>query len=205
MLFRILCMLVALMIVVASEPGAPSQEKSSGTDNVPKQVKEDLGEQTVAILSGATKVDVFRLDKKIALKATPKTIGADQLQFMITATGKERDKEFVAKVRAVLFDEATRELSGASGFRGDVAYRLWKEKESVTVIIDFQGSQFLVVPRDADGKEGKVAFGGFLLNPKLFKGVKELAVTAFPDDAKLKALKEVRVEGTDLFNPPVEK
>ena len=184
--------------------------KKDQANKVPKQVVKDLGEKTIAILSGATKVEVFRLDKLPGPDTTPKTIGIDKMQFTITATGKEMDKVFAAKVRALLFDKATRTLSGASGFRGDIALRLWKNKESVTVIVDYEGSQFLVVAGDAEGKQTYIAYGGFLFNAKgnfddgtLFGKVKALAVEAFPDDAKLKALKKVEVEAADP--PPVKK
>jgi hypothetical protein len=182
--------------------------KGDQPTKVPEKVQKDLGERTIAVLSGATRVEVFRLEKQLGPKATPKTIGTDKLQWTITATGKEKDKEFAAKVRALLFDEATRTLSGASGFRGDVAFRLWKDKESVTVIIDFDGSQFLIVTRDAEGKELHTAFGGFLFDAKgefdkgeLFARVKALAVEAFPDDARLKGLKKVEVDFVDPLKP----
>jgi hypothetical protein len=204
--------LLALLALGMVRPDVGAQDKRPEAAKVPEQVMKDLGERTVAVLSGATRVEVFRLEKWPGQNATPKTIGIDKLQWAITATGKEKDKEFAAKVRALLFDEATRTPSGASGIRGDVAFRLWKGKESVTVIVDFEGSQFLVALGDAEGKQSFVAYGGFLFNAKgdfddgtLFGRVKALAVEAFPDDAKLKALKKVEVEGTDLFKPPVKK
>ncbi len=177
---------------------------------VPAKVVKDLGKEAVAILSGATKVEVFRLEKRPVQKPAKNTIGMDGLQFPITATGKEQDAKFAAKVRDVLFDEATRTKSGAGGVNGWVAFRLWKEKESVTVVVDFEGSSLFIASWDADGKQVKAAGGGFLFNAKgdfddgkLFARVKALAVEAFPDDAELKALKKAEVDG--LFNPPIKK
>ena len=136
--------------------------------------------------------------------------GADTLQFAITATSKEKDEKFAAKVRAFLFDEATRTHSGAGGFRGDVAFRLSKEKESVTVIVDFEGSQFLFVTRDAEGVQTGCSYGGFLFDKKgnfdkggLIASIKALAVEAFPDDAAIKALKKVEVDV--IPDPPKKK
>ena len=176
---------------------ARAEDKKPKEIKVSAKVVEDLGEKAVAVLSGATKVEVFRLDKKILDKAGANTIGGDMFQFSITATGKEKDEKFAAKVRAFLFDEATRTPSGAGGFRGDVAFRLTKEKESVTVIVDFEGSQFMVVPRDGEGMQTSIIYGGFLFDKKgnfdkggLFARVKALAVEAFPDDAAIKALKK---------------
>jgi hypothetical protein len=199
---------LALLASGRSQPSAWAQDKRPEAVKVPEKVKKDLGERAVAILSGATKVEVFRLEKWPGQKATPKTLGADKLQWTITATGKQKDKEFAAKVQALLFDEVTRTPSGASGFRGDVAFRLWKEKESVTVVVDFEGSQFLVVTRDAEGKQIKTAVGGFLFNAKgefdkgdLFARVKALAVKAFPDDKEIRALKKVEIDFVDPLKP----
>jgi hypothetical protein len=194
---------LAALVLVAPTRSAPKPAKVP--EKVPEKVKKDLGERTIAILSGATRVEVLRLAKWPAQKPKPPSVGADKLQWSITATGKEKGKPFATKVRALLLDEATRTLSGASGFRGDVAFRLWKEKESVTVVVDFEGSQFLVVARDVKGKQINTAFGGFLFNAKgafdtgdLFARVKALAVEAFPEDAKIRALKKVEV---DFVNP----
>jgi hypothetical protein len=201
-------LMLALLAIGVGQPDARAQDKRTEAIQVPDEVKKDLGEGTIAIMSGATKVEVFRLEKWPAQKPNVPSIGIDNIQFSITATGKEKDKKFAAKVRALLFDVATRTLSGASGFRGDVAFRLWKDKESVTVIVDFEGSQFMVLVGDADGKQTCAAFGGFLFNAKgefdkgdLFARVKALAVEAFPDDAKIKALKKVEVDSVDPLKP----
>ena len=189
-------LILAVLALGASVPDTRAGDKNPKEVEVPAKVQKDLGEKAIAILSGATKVEAFRLDKKILAMPGKNTIGADTLQFAITATGKEKDGKFAAKVRALLFDEATRTPSGAGGFRGDVAFRLTKEKESVTVIVDFEGSQFMVVPRDGEGMQTSIIYGGFLFDKKgnfdkggLFARVKALAVEALPDDAAIKALK----------------
>jgi hypothetical protein len=199
---------LALLLIVSATGESAARDESPDPIKVPEKVKKDLGERTIAILSGATRVEVFRLAKWSAKKPKPPSIGADKIQFPITATGKEKGKEFAAKVRALLFDEVTRTPSGASGLRGDVGFRLWKGKESVTVVVDFEGSQFLIVTRDAANTQDHVAFGGFLFNAKgefdnggLFARVKALAVEAFPDDKALKALKKVEVEFVDPLKP----
>src|SRR5262249_29114862 len=147
-------------------PARPEDKPAKAPEKVPKAVKKALGEETIAILSGATRVEVFRLAKQPGKNATDKTLGADGTQWAFTATGKEKGKKFAAKVRSLLFDEATLQSSGASGARGSVAFRLWKEKKSVTVVVDFEGHQFLIVTRDARGKQVKSAWGGFLFDAK---------------------------------------
>jgi hypothetical protein len=200
---------LVLALIVCGTGESTARDESPEPAKIPEKVKKELGERTIAILSGATRVEVFRLAKWPAPKPKPPSVGSDKLLFSVTATGKEKGKAFAAKVRAVLFDEATRTLSGASGLRGDVAFRLWKGKESVTVVVDFEGSQFFVVARDAGGKETHLAFGGFLFNAKgefdnggLFARVKALAVEAFPDDKAIRALKKVEVDFVDPLKPP---
>lgn len=205
-------LILAVLALGASVPDTRAGDKNPKEVEVPAKVQKDHGEKAIAILSGATKVEAFRLDKKILAMPGKNTIGADTLQFAITATGKEKDEKFAAKVRVLLFDEATRTHSGAGGFRADVAFRLFKGDESVTVVVDFEGFQFLVVTRDAKGKQLGGAYGGFLFDKKgefdkggLFTTVKALALEAFPDDAELKALGKIEVDATDLLNPPVKK
>ena len=126
----------------------------------------------------------------------PKTVGDDRQQWEIVETGKEKGKEFAAKVRALLFDEATSQPSGASGLpANEVAFLLWKDKESVTVLVDFSRHTLTVVTRDADGKQTNVATGGFILTAKgvldkkgeLRARVVALAAEAFPDEEAFKA------------------
>src|SRR5262249_6476060 len=122
------CTLPALVLAViasgTSEPSAWAQDKRPEAVKVTEKVRKDLGDRAVGILLDATRVEVFRLAKLPGEKLKPPSVGADKLQFSITAAGKEKGKEFAAKVRRFVFDEATRTLSGASGFRGDVAFRL---------------------------------------------------------------------------------
>ena len=193
--FTLPTFLLALLVLETPVPNAWAEDKRPKEVKVPAKVEEDLGKEAIAILSGATKVEVFRLEKKIVPPGVS-TIGEDTIQFSITATGKEKDEKFAAKVRAFLFDEATRTHSGASGFRGDVAFKLYKGEASVTVIVDFEGSQFLLVTRDAKGKQVGASYGGFLFDKKgdfdkggLFARVKALAVEAFPNDKAIKTLK----------------
>jgi hypothetical protein len=198
---RVLCALFAALAVAGlGRPDARAQDRRPEPVKVPAKVEKDLGARTVAILAGATKVETFRLEKWPKADPAGPAVGADKLLFPVTATGKEQGEAFAAKVRAVLFDEATRTPSGASGVRGDVAFRLHKGGETVTVVVDFEGSSLLVVTRDAAGKQAHVAFGGFLFDAagdfdrgELFARVHGLATEAFPDDAALRALKKVEV------------
>jgi hypothetical protein len=204
--------------VSKSEEKEPSKDTKE-PDKVSEKLKKHFGQKTIDILSGATKVEVFQLEKEKAVrKTTPKTIGTDDERWIITNTGKEKDKEFAGKVRQFLIDEPLRLIDemiikrwGAlgSGVRADVAFQLWKEKESVTVIVDYDQCYCLIITRDAEGKQTKINGVGFRYNAKdeyddgtLFARAKSLAVEAFPDDKKIKSLKQPE---EDYFPPVGDK
>jgi hypothetical protein len=191
---------LTLLIGVAGHTGARAEDKPPGVVKIPEKVKKDFGERTIDILSGATKVEVFRLGDRVGKKEVAKALEG----WTVTETGKEKGKAFAAKMRGFLFDEATRIPSGAGGFSADVAFRLWKEKESVTVVVDLRGHSFRVRAYDADGKQIAIAGGGFLFNAKrefdsgeLFARIHGLAVEAFPGDEKLKGLKKPEIISPD--------
>lgn len=188
--------ILALTIWGWGEPNARAEDKRPEAVKVPEEVVKHLGERTVAILSGANRAEAFRLEKQPVAKAGKDTIGLDGLQWTIKSTNNKLDAKFAARVRALLFDESTTIPSGAGGARGWVAFRLWKEKESVTLVVDFEGYHLYLVTRDAEGKQIHTATGGFLFNATtqdvdngvLFARIKALAVEAFPKDADIKAL-----------------
>jgi hypothetical protein len=150
-----------------------------------EKVKERLGDKTIAILRGATKVDVFRISPNMAKKDEEKQIGG----YPITATGAEQKKEFAAKLAAVLLEEKTYFGQQARCFNPGVAFRLWKDKESVDVVICFACTDLRLVSRDADGKEIKSTSGAF--GPDI-QPLLKLAKEAFPDDKEIQGIKEVK-------------
>jgi hypothetical protein len=149
------------------------------------KLKEKLGEKTVAILSGATRVEVFRIDKAQPKKEGDKEIGG----IAITATGKEQGKELVSRLTPLLFNDRT--------FFSDpkykchdpgVAYRLWKDKESVEVLLCFRCRNLSVTAKDADGKVIHKAFGNF--EDAMFGPLAKVAKEALPEDKEIQALPE---------------
>jgi hypothetical protein len=191
--------IIVLGIIVQCQQPAGARPEGSKEAEASEKVKNKIGTRATEILSGATKVEVFRLDPKRVQVDPPKTIGDDRWQCKIVTTGKEQGKEFAAKVRALLFDEATTQPSGAGGPPVyTVAFRLWKDKESVTVLVDFSDHNLTTVTHNAEGKQTHSARGGFILNLNghldeegaLRARVVALALEAFPDDEDIKALKE---------------
>jgi hypothetical protein len=191
---RVLGLLALAFVLLTDGQAAPKPAESM---KAPEKVKKDLGEKTIAILNGATRVEAFRLNGLAKVPGTDALLAFDGQYWKISAAAKEKDSKFAARLREFLYDEGTRTLSGASGFpENAVAFRAWKGKESVTVLVDFKRFSFTVITRDAKGKQVKAASGGFLFSAKgkfddgtLWSRIKGLAVEAFPDDKALRALK----------------
>lgn len=155
----------------------------------------NLGKPAIDILSHPTRVEVLRL-KRAESKDQANLVGRNpEEKFTITATGKEQGTEFAAKLKELVLDEGTTRSSHMGVFQADVAFRAWKNDESVTAIVNFGGSSFLLLVRDGAGKLVKSVEGGLLFNKngkfdngELFEKAKSLAIAAFPED---KALQEV--------------
>jgi hypothetical protein len=163
---------------------------AKGAEKAPsKEVKERLGDKTVAILQGATRVEVFRIDPDVSAKGA-KRIGG----YAITATGKERDKEFTGKLADALLDDGTYFGDQAKCFEPGVAFRLWKDKESVEVVICFHCANLKITAKGATGEPvddgGSPKIGGFAGDKGSYGRLANLAKEAFPDDKDIQALKD---------------
>ncbi len=161
----------AISLLRADDPSKPTEK-----------VNKHLGDYTIAILQSATKVEVFRVEPNKAEKPEDKQIGG----YPIKATGTEQKKAFAAKLAAVLVDEKTLFGQQARCFTPGVAFRLWKDKESVDVIICFACENLRLIARDADGKEIKNTSGAF--GPDI-QPLLKLAKEAFPDDKEIQGIK----------------
>lgn len=174
--------ILALLLVAA--PRAHAEEPK-----VSAKVKKHFGENAVQILAGATKVEVFRVESKPGAKPGPddKTVAG----FRITATGKEQDAKFAAKVASVVLNEKSYIWDAAKGciFQPGVAFRVWKGDESVIIVICFSCDQVQVLTADKDGKLGKPVWGE---SDPGRPGLVKLAKAALPDDKDIQKLKEQR-------------
>ena len=180
---RLLVLLLA-GLTICSWAVANGAEKEPG-----KKVKELLGDKTIAILQSAARVEVFRIDPDDSAKG-PKRIGG----YAITATGKELDKEFTGKLADVLLDDATYFGDQAKCFEPGVAFRLWKDKESVEVVICFHCANLKLTAKgvkgDAIDDDGHPKSGGFGSTEGSYGRLAKLAKEAFPDDKDIQALKD---------------
>lgn len=174
MMRRLFCCAAALALLTAAGRG---DDKTKVSDKLQKQ----LGNEALAVLDGATRVEVFRIKPR-------KEAAKEQIAgYPITAPGKEQGKEFAAELASVLKDDKTWFGTGARCFIPGVAFRVWKDKESVDVIICFGCSNFHLVARDAAGKEVRMTGGAFgPTNGPLLK----LAKKAFPDDKEIQGIVE---------------
>jgi hypothetical protein len=147
--------------------------------------KQGLPEAARKILSGATRVECFRIDPRTSDSGDEKPGGKAIDGYPITATAKEQGRAFAGKLVDALNDEKSYGPPARCFFPG-VGLRVWKGKESLDVIICFSCSNFYVVARDEDGKEvARTAQAGF--DAAITSWVK-LARQAFPDDAAIQKL-----------------
>lgn len=162
--------------------------KPAGDAGPAPEVRGLLGDRTLAVLDGVTRAEVFRLKAERVAQppGSAKVEGAGG--FPILSTGKPRDARFAARVAAVLRDKGTYEFDRPKGcvIRPGVAFRLWKGKESVDLILCFECNILVVDARDEAGKPVHRAIKDFDPGrPALVK----LAREAFPDDPEIRALR----------------
>src|SRR5271156_1276059 len=106
--------------------------------------KKSLDSRTTAILAGATKVEVFRIDPISGHmpKSTRKEGEKRIMGFLVIAQGKDQGKEFADKLSQILFDRATYSDQISMCFDPGVAFRVWKDDEALDVLICFKCNNF---------------------------------------------------------------
>jgi hypothetical protein len=158
-----------------------------GCAGEPRKQKE-LDDRTAPILSGGTKVEVFRIDggsEKAAptvIKAGDPTMGG----YSILSKGKDQTPEFAARLNDLLTDSRTYTDQYAACFMPGVAFRVWKSDECVDVIICFRCHNFYLGPPSDEKVMENATFSGSSNAGQLIR----LAKDAFPDDQEIQALKD---------------
>ncbi len=149
--------------------------------------KNRLGSRTMAVLAGATKVEVFRLDgQEIFFAPQPRPEGEKRVGgYLVTAQGQDQGKEFADRLADILADERTYSDARPTCFRPGVAFCVWKGEEVVDVLLCFQCSNFYCGP-PKDPADDNACFKDSPRRPDLVRLAKE----AFPDDKEIQALKE---------------
>jgi hypothetical protein len=103
----------------------------------------------------------------------------------VTAQGKDQGKAFAAKLARILRDEKTYSTTFAACFTPGVAFRVWKEKDCVDVIVCFKCLNFYCGPTTEHATEN----ASFVDTPAS-AGLARLAKAAFPGDREIQALDE---------------
>jgi hypothetical protein len=144
--------------------------------------------RTKAILAGATRVEVFRIDgKNDPPGPTPRAPGDPTVGgFAILSRGEDRGQEFAARLATILLSDTTYSDRFASCFWPGVAFRVHRGEECIDVIICFKCQNFYLGP-PADRLVSETAsFAGSPAGPRLVRLAKE----AFPQDKDIQGLEE---------------
>src|ERR1700722_1843956 len=100
-----------------------SSATSSAVPDPPAKLRERYGDKTIAILKGAKRVEVFRIDSRGRLE--PGTSEKDEKPgdrfggYKVTAKGADQGEAFAKKAAAVLLDGKNFELDMAKGCKFD--------------------------------------------------------------------------------------
>jgi hypothetical protein len=106
--------------------------------------------------------------------------------YAILARGKDQGQDFAAKLTDILTDDKTYMSTFAGCFWPGVAFRVWKDEDSVDLIICFKcGNFYLGPPTDKRGMEN-ASFAGSPNRGHLVR----LAKDAFPDGEEVQKMKD---------------
>lgn len=160
----------------------------------PKQVpvgilaKAELGPQAVSILSGATRVEAFRIDssRDNAQDSAKASSNPTILGYKITATGKEQGAVFASRLASVLLDDrAYQGIGDLCMFQPAIALRAWHGQEYINIVICLHCGDIVLDAIDASGKTVSETFPRFYtIAPQLTPLLKE----AFPEDRLIQGL-----------------
>lgn len=149
-----------------------------------------LGDRAVAILQGATRVDVFRIDPTLLPPKSGvrerKTIG----NYEVLSEGRPNGKAFAARLASVLFSQPINNMA-ASCFGPNLALQSWKGRESVIVLVCFHCNNVAIYTTHPTGKLAPTTGSGgihsfWFSRPEMV----ELAKEAFPDDLEIQQLQD---------------
>jgi hypothetical protein len=147
------------------------------------KTKSPLHPQTEAVLTGATKVEVFRINGR---EDAPKSRGKNGIcGYPIISRGKDQGPEFAAKLADILTDGRSYSKTYAHCFEPGVVFRVWKGEEVIDVVICYKCDNFYCGPPVKTALEN----GSFWHSPAKPRLVR-LAKEAFPDDSEIQALVE---------------
>lgn len=150
--------------------------------------RRELGDQTIAILNGATRVETFRLnDSRDGDQVKEGTIGEEIVDYPLISQGPTLGPSFAAKVSKAVQDPRTfASLNDTTCLiNPGIAFRVWYGPECAEVIVCFHCGQMLITSKNAQGHKLHTTYTEFRLMRAEFLA---LAKKAFPGDQEIQRL-----------------
>ena len=178
--------------IIAWEVYGPLREFSGRFEQNPLQkIVDRLGPNTVRLIQGADRVEVFRLTGE-AYETPPMTNGAHIDEWVLKQTGKTQAPGFARELAKAILNETNSFAGSGAVIKGciwtpGIAFRTWHGEEAATIVVCFECASLLIEYRDGDGKgHGRIAMD-FDMNREAFI---HLAQRAFPSDDAFKHLEK---------------
>jgi hypothetical protein len=146
-----------------------------------------LDAQTMTVLAGATRVEVFRTDGTNGPNdEKPRAAGEARIGgYLVTARGPDQGPEFAARLADVLLDGRSYSAARMACYWPGVAFRVWSGEEWVEVLVCFHCDNLYCGPA-TDNVPRTASFHSTPARARLVR----LAREAFPDDKEVQRLKE---------------
>ena len=163
------------------------------------RLRELLGEQTMTILLGATRVEVFRVRPEGSVKSDDQEASKTMIGgHRITVSGGERDEEYARRLTTVILDKQTYRfhvhnpvfgIISTCAFRPGVGFRVFKGQEAVEILLCFNCNEMRILSKDAEGNVTHRAIGEF---KPMRLVLLQLCKEGFPADSEIQELRDVR-------------
>jgi hypothetical protein len=143
-----------------------------------------LGDHTISILRGADHVETFRLDDT----GEGDWMGSKEIrQFPPTGRGRTQSRAFANRLSRLVLDPRTYAGPDDSTclFNPGVAYRAWRGRECVEVIVCFHCTEMVITTKDEQGHPTHAAHTQFAFTRAAFVA---LAKETFPSDKEIQSL-----------------
>ena len=156
-----------------------------------QRLRDSLSLRGVAILEGAQRVECFRVAATRFVDPTAPVVevgGGEVAGRHVLATGKTQGPDFAARLAAVLLGDGVTRGDEPREFLPGVAFRVWKGKEAVEVLVSFAtdrlGAHVVGEPGGAGDPQNLQDFAAARA------ALVRLAKGAFPNDGEIQGLPE---------------
>lgn len=154
-----------------------------------REPQRELGTRTLFVLNGATRVEAFRLDdSRDGDQVKDGTTGQEIVDYPLTFQGQTLGPPFAAKLTRAVRDPRT--FIGPNDvtclINPGVAFRAWRGRECVEVILCYHCQQMIVTRKDRQGRSVHTVYTEFGSMRAEFLA---LAKEAFPGDKAVQSLK----------------